>query len=83
MDLKSAIVILDEALSPEFVHEKVDSGARCTNHFCQHPLRYSVEQLFRFGFLAIVSEQQEGPSQSLLARIKELIDQVFLDSDVP
>ena len=33
VDLKSAIVVLNEAEFPEFVHEKVDSGARCANHF--------------------------------------------------
>jgi hypothetical protein len=35
VDLKSAIVVLDEAQFPEFVHEKVYLGARCANHLRQ------------------------------------------------
>ena len=26
-------VVLDEAQFPEFVHEKIDSGPRCANHW--------------------------------------------------
>ena len=33
VDLNSVIVVLNEAEFPEFIHEKVDSGARCANHF--------------------------------------------------
>jgi hypothetical protein len=35
LDLKSATVVLNEAEFPEFVHEKVDSGARCADHLRQ------------------------------------------------
>ena len=35
MDLKSAIVVLNEAEFPKFVHEKVDSGPRGANHLRQ------------------------------------------------
>jgi hypothetical protein len=39
VDLKSAIV-MNEAQFPEFIHEKVDSGARRADHLRQHFLRY-------------------------------------------
>ena len=31
-------VVLDEAQSPEFVHEKIDPGPRCANHPRKHLL---------------------------------------------
>ena len=83
MDLKSAIVVLNEAEFPEFIHEKVDSGARCANHFRQHLLGNFGKHLFWLGFLAVPSEQQKSPRQPFLARIEKLIDQILLDSDVP
>ena len=83
MDLKSATVVLNEAEFPEFVHEKVDSGARCANHFRQNLLGNLGKQFLRLGFLTVASEQQKSPSQSFLAGVKELIDQILLNSDIP
>src|SRR6266851_3107353 len=37
----------------------------------------------RLGFLAVASKQQKSPSQPFLAGVKKLIDQIFLDPDVP
>src|SRR5260370_39914646 len=37
----------------------------------------------RLGFLAVASKQQKSPSQPFLAGLKKLIDQIFLDPDVP
>jgi hypothetical protein len=37
----------------------------------------------RLGFLAVASERQKSPSQPFLDRVKELIDQILLDSDIP
>src|ERR1700675_1085398 len=82
VDVETAIVS-NEAQFPDFVHEKVDSGARCANHFRQSLLRYFGDHYLRLGLLAIASEQQKSPSQPFLARIEKLIDQVLLDSDVP
>jgi hypothetical protein len=80
--MKSAIVT-NEAQFPEFIHEKIDSGASCANHLRQHLLGNFGAHLLRFGFAAIAREQQESPRQPFLAGVKELIDQIFLDSDVP
>ncbi len=82
MDLKSAIV-MNEAQFPEFVHEKIHSRPRCANHFRQHLLRYLGKHLLRLGLPAVASEQQKSPSQPFLAGVKELIDQILLDSDIP
>ena len=82
MDLKAAIVVLNEAEFPEFVHEKVDSRARCSDHLRQHLLGNFGKHLFWLGFLAIPGEQQKSAGQSFLAGVKKLIDQILLDSDV-
>lgn len=82
MDVESAIVF-NEAQFPEFIHEKIDPGARCANHFRQHLLRYFGKYLLRLGFSAVSSEQQKGPSQPFLAGVKKLIDQILLDPDIP
>src|SRR6266851_3865570 len=78
--VETVIVVLNEAECPKFIHEKVDPGARCANHFRQHLLRYFGKHLLRLGFLAVASEQQKSPSQPFLAGVKKLIDQIFLDS---
>jgi hypothetical protein len=82
IDVKSTVV-LDESELSEFVHEETDPRARCANHFRQHLLRYFGKHLWWLGFLAITSEQQESPSQASLDGIEKLIDQVFLEPDVP
>ena len=33
VDLDSAVIVMNEAQFPEFIHEQVDPGARCTHHF--------------------------------------------------
>jgi hypothetical protein len=64
VDLKSVIVVLDEAQFLEFVHEKTHPRARCANHSRQHLLGNFRKHLLRLGFLAVVSELQKSPSQS-------------------
>jgi hypothetical protein len=76
-------MVMNEAQFPEFVHEETDPRARGANHFRQHLLRYFGKHLLRLGFLAITSEQQKSPSQAALDGIEKLIDQVFLEPDVP
>src|SRR5689334_12758425 len=80
--MKSAIVT-NEAQFPELGHEKIDALPRRANHFRQHLLRYLGKHLLRLGFLAVASKQQKSPSQPFLAGVKELVDQILLDSDVP
>src|ERR1700692_3601362 len=58
VDVETAIVP-NEAQFPEFVHEEIDSGARCPDHFRQRLLRYLGNHLLRLVLLAIASEQQQ------------------------
>jgi len=81
VDMEPAIV-LNEAQFLEFVHEEIDSGACCTDHFRQSLLRYCGEHFLRLVLLTIASEQQKSTGQPFLAGIEKLIDQILLDSDV-
>ena len=76
-------VVLDEAYFPELVHEQIHPRARGTDYFRQHLPRYLLNYPLRLIFLAVASEQQKRTRQSLLRRVKELIDQIRLNSDVP
>jgi hypothetical protein len=75
--------VLDEAQFPEFIHEKIDPRPRCANHLRQHLLRYFGKHLLRTAGRAITREQQKRAREPFLAGVKELVDQVLLDSDVP
>jgi hypothetical protein len=78
-----AAIVLNEAQFLEFVHEKIDSGARGTDHFRQHLLRYFGKLFLRLVFPAILSEKQKSAGQPFLAGVKKLVDQILLDADVP
>src|ERR1700674_3607975 len=80
--METAIVSY-EAQSLEFIHEKIDPGTRCPDHPRQHLLRYFGKHFFRVVSLAVPSEQKKSARQSFLARVKELIDQILLNSYVP
>jgi hypothetical protein len=82
VDAKSAVV-LDDAQLPEFVREKIDPlGALCRS---SPPASLAIlwEVLLRLVRRAITREQQQGACQPFLAGVKELVDQILLDSDVP
>jgi len=76
-------VVLDEAQLPELVHEKIDPWACRADHLRQHFLRYFGKDLLRLARRAIAREKEESVRQPLLAGVKELVDQVLLDSEVP
>ena len=76
-------VVLDEAQLPELVHEKIDPWACRADHLRQHFLRYFGKDLLRLARRAIAREKEESARQPLLAGVKELVDQVLLDSEVP
>jgi hypothetical protein len=82
VDVDPAIV-LNEAQFLEFIHEEINPRPRCPNHFRQRLLRYFGKHFLGLVLLAIASEQQKSAGQPFLAGIKELIDQILLDSDVP
>jgi hypothetical protein len=70
----AASVIVDEAQFPESVHEKADPRPGCTDHLRQGFLAHLGDYSLGHAFLAEVSEQQQEPSQSFFAGIKELVD---------
>jgi len=78
-----ATIVFNEAKSSEFIHEEINPGARGPNHFRQSLLRYLGKRFMRLAFLAILSKQQESPGQPFLAGVKELINRILLDSNVP
>jgi hypothetical protein len=73
VDADLAASVLDEAQVPEFVHEKVDSGARCSDHFRQSFLRCSGNHSFGLVLLAIASEQKKRAGQTFLAGVEEMV----------
>ena len=76
-------IILNEAQFLEFIHEKIDPGACRPDHFGQSLLRNFRNHFLRLVLLAILSEQQKSAGQPFLAGVKELIDQILLDSNIP
>src|SRR5580700_527464 len=75
-------VVLDEAQFPEFVHEEIDSGPCCSNHFREHLLRHSGKSFVRMARRAIAREQQQSARQTFLAGVEKLVYQVRLHSNV-
>jgi hypothetical protein len=82
VDVQPAVV-MNEAQLSEFIHEKIDPGASCPDHLCQRLLRNFGDHFVRLVLHAISSEKQQRAGQAFLAGVKELINQILLDSDVP
>src|SRR5260370_36553153 len=78
----ASAAVLDEARFSEFVHEQIDPRACCANHLRQHLLRNRGNYLLRLVLFAIAREQQQSARQPLLDGVKEMVDEVFLDSFV-
>src|SRR5260370_2115325 len=74
--------VLDEAQFSEFVHEQIDPRACCANHLRQHLLRNRGNSLLRLVLFAIARGQHQSARQPLLDGVKEMVDEVFLDSFV-
>jgi hypothetical protein len=75
-------VVSDEALSPEFVHEKIYPRASCANHFRQHLLRYFGNHLLGPVLRTIARQQQQSTRQPFLAGVEQLVHQVLFDAVV-
>ena len=81
MDTHAAIVVNESQLS-ELIQKKIHPAPRGADHLGEHFLTDLRNHWLRFSLFAKVGQQQEHPRQSLLARIKELIDQICFDSAV-
>ena len=76
-------VIADESQFAEFVHEETDAGSGGANHLCQCFLTDTHQNRLRAAFLSEMRKQKEKARESPLARIKQLVDQVFFNPTVP
>ena len=83
VDVKTAVAVFNEAEFPKFIHEEIHPAARCHDHFRQRPLRYFGKHILRLVLHAIATEQQKRAGQPFLAGVKELINRILLDSNVP
>ena len=82
MDRQTAAIVVDKTELPELIHEMTDSRPSCAHHLRQAFLIDSGNYRFSSGFLAEMSKQQKNPSQTLLARVEKLIDEIFFVADV-
>lgn len=81
MDAQGAVVF-DKAQLAEAVHKKTDARPRRADHLRQRLLADLRDYRLRLAFFPEPGEQQQGPRQALLAGIKELIDQIFLNAKI-
>jgi len=82
MDGQSAVIIVDEAMLPEPVHEMTDPGPGRADHLCQSVLIDSGDDGFSSAILAKMRKHQENPSQTLFAGIEKLVYEVRFIPDI-
>ncbi len=75
-------VVVNKSQFPETVHEKTHSGASRANHFRQALLAYLRNHRLGNTFLAKMSEHKKHSCQSLLAGIKQLVDQILFVTNI-
>lgn len=81
MHLQPAVV-LDETQLAELIHKKADAAASGADHFGESSLRDASDDVLGLFTVAITRNQEEGSGQALLARVEELVDQVFFHPDI-
>lgn len=74
--------IVHKAEFPELIHELAHPRSSSADHLCQVLLAYSRMQGFSSALLPEVGEQQEHSSQTFLAGVKKLVNQITLEPDV-
>jgi hypothetical protein len=83
MDHQTAVVaVVDKAHLPELIHEMTDPRPSGAHHLGQVFLIDPGKYRFGFAFRAKMRQQQQHPSQTLLAGVEKLIDQVRFVTDV-
>jgi hypothetical protein len=75
-------VVIDKAKLPELIHEMIDPRPGCADHLCQVFLIDPGNYSFGPALLAKMGQQQENPSQALLAGVEKLVDEIRFVSDV-
>jgi hypothetical protein len=74
--------VIDKAQLLELIHEMTDPRPSRADHLRQVFLIDSGMYSFSSTFLPKMSQQQENPSQTLLAGVEKLIDEIPFESDV-
>ena len=83
MDSQASVtVVVDEAELPEQIHEVTDPRSSCPHHRGEGFLAHSGNNRLQRRFPADVSEQQEKASQSPLAVVEKVIQEVLFDPNV-
>lgn len=73
--------VIDEPEFTELVHKETDARAGGADHFGQRFLTDFGDDRLRPALLPKVRQQQQRPRQPLFTGVKQLIHQIFLDSD--
>ena len=81
MDRQPVTVIIDKAEIPELVHEMTNPRPGRSDHLCQVLLIYSGKYRLGSTLFAIMSKHQEYPSQTLFARVEQLVDKILFVPD--
>ena len=74
--------VINKAQLLELIHEMTDPRPSCADHLRQVFLINPGMYGFGSAFLPKMSQQQENPSQALLAGVEKLIDEIPFESDV-
>ena len=82
MDCHFSAVVFNKAKLPELIHENIDPWPGCADHLCQVFLADPGNYRFGTALLAKMGQQQENPSQALLAGVEKLVDEIRFVSDV-
>ena len=80
VDLEVSVVV-DVAQLPKLIHKVAHAGARRADHVRERLLAHFGDHRLLLPVLAEVRQQEQRSRQPFLAGIKQLVDQVFLDSD--
>ena len=77
-----AALVVDKAKFLEVIHEMTHARTGGADHLGQTLLINAGKDGFDSTFLAKMSQEQKNASQTFLARVEKLVDEVFLVSDV-
>src|SRR6185295_3660969 len=76
------VVVMDEPESSELVHEEADARPRGSDHLREYLLTDLWKNGLRRVVFAEMCQQEEHTSQSFLAGVEEMVDQVLFNATV-
>jgi hypothetical protein len=78
----AALFVIDKAMFLEIGQKKTDPRSGCPDHLRQMFLIEFGKDCFGPIFLAETGQQQQNPSQTLLAGVEKLVDQISFKPDI-